>query len=105
MFYSLQYRSFTFGEATDSKQNHENAYIIGRFEQSKLKFIHRNAGKFNLETKQLLISALIQCNFDYTCSAWYNGLSKKMKCRMQCTHNKIIKIDVKCSMEVPCSSQ
>ena len=33
MFYSLQYRSFTFGEATDSKQNRENAYIIGRFEQ------------------------------------------------------------------------
>ena len=28
MFYSLQYRSFTFGEATDSKQNRENAYII-----------------------------------------------------------------------------
>ena len=29
MFDALQYRSFTFGEATDSKQN---AYIIGRFE-------------------------------------------------------------------------
>ena len=26
MFYSLQYRSFTFGKATDSKQNRENAY-------------------------------------------------------------------------------
>ena len=39
----------------------------------------------------MLISALIQCHFDYTCSAWYNGLSKKLKCRMQCTHNKIIR--------------
>ena len=38
-----------------------------------------------------LISALIQCHFDYTCSAWYNGLSKKLKCRMQCTQNKIIR--------------
>ena len=28
MFYALQYRSFTFGEATDSKQN---AYIIRTF--------------------------------------------------------------------------
>ena len=27
----------------------------------------------------------------YTCSAWYNGLSKKLKCRMQCTQNKIIR--------------
>ena len=58
---------------------------------NKLKFLYRNAGKFNLETKKLLISALIQCHFDYTCSAWYNGLSKKLKCRMQCTQNKIIR--------------
>ena len=58
---------------------------------NKLTFLYRNAGKFNLETKKLLISALIQCHFDYTCSAWYNGLSKKLKCRMQCTHNKIIR--------------
>ena len=58
---------------------------------NKLKFLYRNAGKFNLSTKKLLISALIQCHFDYTCSAWYNGLSKKLKCRMQCTQNKIIR--------------
>ena len=58
---------------------------------NKLKFLYRNAGKFNLETKKLLISALIQCRFDYTCSAWYNGLSNKLKCRMQCTQNKIIR--------------
>ena len=58
---------------------------------NKLKFLYRNAGKFNIETKKLLISALIQCHFDYTCSAWYNGLSKKLKCRMQCTQNNIIR--------------
>ena len=33
----------------------------------------------------------MQCHFDYTCSAWYSELSKKMKCRMQCTQNKIIR--------------
>ena len=59
---------------------------------NKLKFVYLNAGKFNLEKKNLLISALIQCHFDYTCSAWYNGLSKKLKCRMQCTQNKIIRL-------------
>ena len=58
---------------------------------NKLKFLYRNAGKFNLKTKKLLISALIQCHFDYTCSAWHNGLSKKLKCRMQCTQYKIIR--------------
>ena len=26
---------------------------------------------------KLLVLSLIQCNFDYTCSAWYSGLSKK----------------------------
>ena len=31
---------------------------------NKLKFLYRNAGKFNLETKKLLISALIQCHFN-----------------------------------------
>ena len=59
---------------------------------NKLKFLCRNGGKFNLKTKNLLIFALIQCHFDYTCSAWYNGLSKKLKCRMQCTQNKIIRL-------------
>ena len=34
---------------------------------------------------------MIQCHFYYTCSAWHNGLSKKLKCRMQCTQNKIIR--------------
>ena len=34
---------------------------------NKLKFLNRNAGKFTLSTKKLLISALIQCHFDYTC--------------------------------------
>ena len=53
----------------------------GLFKTSnKLKFLYRNARKFNMKTKQLLVSSLIQCHFDYTCSAWYSGLSKKMKC-------------------------
>ena len=44
-----------------------------------------------MKTKKLLVSCLIQCNFDYTCSAWYSGLSKKMKCRMQRSQNKIVR--------------
>ena len=44
-----------------------------------------------MKTKKLLVSSLIQCHFDYTCSAWYSGLSKKMKCRMQRSQNKIVR--------------
>ena len=49
---------------------------------NKFKFLYRNARKFNMKTKTLFVSSLIQCNFDYTCSAWYSGLSKKIKWRM-----------------------
>ena len=58
---------------------------------NKLKFLCRNARKFNMKSKQLLVSFLIQCHFDYTCSEWYRGLSKKMNCRKQRSQNKIIR--------------
>ena len=64
----------------------------GLFKTSnKLKFLYRNARKFNMKTTKLLVSSLIQCHFDYTCSAWYRGLSIKMKCRMQRSQNKIFR--------------
>ena len=44
---------------------------------NKLKLLCRNARKFNMKTKKILVSSLFQCHFDYTCSAWYGGLSKK----------------------------
>ena len=58
---------------------------------NKLMFLYRNARKLNMKTKKLLVSSMIQCNFDYTCSAWYSGLSKQMKCRMQRSQNKIVR--------------
>ena len=58
---------------------------------NKLKFLYRNTRKFNLKTKKLLVSALIQCHFDYSCSAWYSGLSKKLKGRLQVSQNNIIR--------------
>ena len=57
----------------------------------KLRFLYRNTKHFNLITKKQLIYALIQCHFDYTCSAWYSGISKKMKCKLQCAQNKVIR--------------
>ena len=44
---------------------------------NKVKFLVRNANKFNVKTKQLLVSTLIECHFDYGCSSWYSGLSKR----------------------------
>ena len=58
---------------------------------NKLKFLYRNTTSFDLQTKKLLVSALIQCHFDYACSSWYSGLSQKLKNKIQITQNKIIR--------------
>ena len=58
---------------------------------NKLKFLYRNTRSFNLKTKKLLVSALIQCHFDYACSSWYSGLTKKLKGRLQVLQNNIIR--------------
>ena len=50
--------------------------VIASDVPNKLMFLYWNARMFNMKTKKLLVSSLIQCNFDYTCSAWYSGLSK-----------------------------
>ena len=44
-----------------------------------------------MKTKKLLTTALIQCHFDYACSSWFSGLTKKYKSRLQCTQNKVIR--------------
>ena len=44
MFYSLQYRSFTFGEATDSKQNRENALYNRTFRTVSLERLAAASG-------------------------------------------------------------
>ena len=38
-----------------------------------------------------LCSALIQCHIDYACSAWYAGLSKTLKKRLQICQNKMVR--------------
>ena len=39
---------------------------------NKVKFLYRNARNFDKKTKKLLVSALIQCHFDYACASWYS---------------------------------
>ena len=58
---------------------------------NKVKFLYRNARNFDKKTKKLLVSALIQCHFDYACTSWYSGLTKKSKSRLQVAQNKVIR--------------
>ena len=38
-----------------------------------------------------LCASLIQCHIDYACSAWYSGLSKRFKQKLQICQNKMVR--------------
>ena len=44
-----------------------------------------------MSTRRTLSSALILCHFDYSCSAWYSGLNKLLKSKLQVAQNKVIR--------------
>ena len=67
----------------------------------KLSFLYRNTKSFNLETKKLLVSALIQCRFDYASSCWYSGLTKYFKSKIQITQNKVIRYLLNLTLQGP----
>ena len=71
-----------------------------------------------MKTKQLLVSALIQCNFDHGFSSWYSGLSRRAKSGLQVAQNKTIRFilgipsrahigkeEFKCVLDVSCSHE
>ena len=56
-----------------------------------LKFLYRKADFLNLENRRLLCNALLQPHFDYACNAWYWGLTKTQKCKLQVLQNKVVR--------------
>ena len=57
----------------------------------RLKFLYRQARFLDVKCKMSLCSALVQCHLDYACSAWYSGLSKLLKHRLQVCQNKMVR--------------
>ena len=57
------------GVHIDKYLNFANIVSNGR-----LKFVYRNAKCLDPRSRKTLSTALIQCYFDYSCSAWYSGL-------------------------------
>ena len=69
-------------------------YIVDSIIQkvnSRLKFLYRQARFLDLECKMSLCSSLIQCHIDYASSAWYSGLSKCFKQKLQICQNKMVR--------------
>ncbi|KAL4240342.1 hypothetical protein ACF0H5_001132 [Mactra antiquata] len=58
---------------------------------AKLKFLYRNNNCLDFNTRKILCSALLQCHFDYSCSSWYEGISKGLKKKLQIMQNKVIR--------------
>ena len=53
--------------------------------------MYRHGIVINEKSRKLLTSALIQCHFDYAASAWYLGISKKLKLKLQIVQNKVVR--------------
>ena len=58
---------------------------------ARLNFLYRQALFLDPKTRKTLVSALIQCYFDYSCSSWFSGLSKKLQNKLQVMQNKIVR--------------
>ena len=65
-------------------------FIINKI-KNKVKLIYRKNRFLTPILRRLLCNALSQPHFDYVCSAWYPNLTKKLKSRIQTSHNKCIR--------------
>ena len=54
-------------------------------------FLNRHSKYLNAKTRKTLSSALIMYHVDYACSAWYSGLNKKPRNKLQIAQNKIVR--------------
>ena len=62
---------------------------------TRLKFLYRYNEILNLEARKTLCTALIQCNFDYSCCSWYPGINETFKKKLQVMQNKMIRFILK----------
>ncbi len=62
---------------------------------SRIKFLYWCSKFFDIKTRKLLASALIQCHYDYACSLWYSSLTKSTKSKLQISQNKLVRFTLK----------
>ena len=91
---SVRYLGVDLDQSLDGNYIAENILKKGN---SRLKFLWRHAKFLNTNPRKLLASALIQCHFDYACSAWFIGLHKIYQQKLQILQNKTIRFVLNCS--------
>ena len=58
---------------------------------NRLKFLYQKEKFLTLSLRQLLCNASIQPHCDYSCSAWYPSLNKRLSKKIQTSQNKCIR--------------
>ena len=54
--------------------------------------LDRVAGRgVTFSVKKLLVQTLIQCHVDFACSAWFSGLTVKLKNKFKVLQNNVIR--------------
>lgn len=80
------------GMVLDQNMNFETmgSSVISKI-NARIKFLYRKGIFFNRKEKKMLVSSLVQSSFDYACNSWYRGLAKKLKTKLQCAQNKLVR--------------
>jgi len=58
---------------------------------TRLKFFYRHSNVLDFDIRKTLCNSLIQCQFDYACSAWFNSFNKTLRNKLQVTQNKVVR--------------
>ena len=69
--------------------------IIIKNVKSRQRFLYRYKDLLNFESRKTLCSALIQCQFDYSCSSCYPGINKGLQNKLQVAQNRTIRFILK----------
>ena len=62
---------------------------------ARTKFLYRESKYLDVQTARMLASSIVQCHFDYACFAWYTGLPKMSKNKLQICQSKLIRLVLK----------
>ena len=72
-------------------EHNQPPVLVCCFDTNGIKFLYRKSQFLDTNTRKLLASALVQCHYDYACSFWYSGLTKRTKSKLQISQNKLIR--------------
>jgi len=68
--------------------------MCGRYNKNvntRLKLFYRHSHVLDFDIRKTLCNSLIQCQFDYASSAWFNSINKTLSNKLQVTQHKVVR--------------